>query len=196
MSVKERSDGRNRQKQIIDVSLDIIDKDGIRGLTLKKIGSSIGVSDAALLRHFRSKEEIVEAMAQKVFFENVVDEDDPSEESVEGKLSSLFRRQFAVFDSFPQSTAVLFQEDIFREYPDVRRWFITRRNERHQRIAALVKKGQSLNEIDPAIEPGAFATALMGTMRMAVMDWRDSGYSYRLEDRAEPLLDVMLKMIR
>jgi len=196
MSVKGRSDGRDRQKQIIDVSLDIIDKDGIHGLTLKKIGAAIGISDAALLRHFRSKEEIVEAMAQKVFFENVVDEDDPSEESAEGKLSSLFRRQFTIFDAFPQSTAVLFQEDIFREYPEVRKWFITRRNERQQRIAALVKKGQDLGEVDPAIDPGAFATALMGTMRMAVMDWRDSGYSYRLEDRAGPLLDVMLKMIR
>jgi TetR/AcrR family transcriptional regulator, fatty acid metabolism regulator protein len=196
MSDNERKGSRDRQKQIIEVSLAIVDKEGIHGLTLRKIGSTIGISDAALLRHFRSKEEIVEAMAQKVFFESVVKEDEHASDDIMETLSSLLKRQFEVFDSLPQSTAVLFQENIFREYPEIRNWFITRRHERQEKISALVRKGQKLGQIERSVDPEAFALIFTGAMRMTVMEWRDSGYAWKLQDRAEPLLVILLSMLR
>lgn len=196
MSDNDRKGSRERQKQIVDASLGIVDKEGIHGLTLRKIGSAIGISDAALLRHFRSKEEIVEAMAQKVFFESVVNEEGPASDDVREVLSSLLERQFEVFDSLPRSTAVLFQEDIFREYPEIREWFIKRRHERQEKISALVRKGQKLGQIERSVDPEAFALIFTGAMRMTVMEWRDSGYAWKLRDRAEPLLAILLNVSR
>ncbi|MFA5313286.1 MAG: TetR/AcrR family transcriptional regulator, partial [Methanomassiliicoccales archaeon] len=180
----------------IEAALDIIDKEGIHGLTLKKIGLAIGISDAALLRHFRSKEEIVEAMAQRVFFECIVPEEAPRSEDARTILSNLVKSQFDKFDSFPRSTAILFQEDIFREYPETRAWFIKRRNDRKERISGLIRKRQKLGHIDPSIDPDAFATIFMGAMRMEVMDWRDSGYAWNLRARADPLLEQLLGILR
>ncbi|MCE5295561.1 MAG: TetR/AcrR family transcriptional regulator [Euryarchaeota archaeon] len=196
MSETERKGSLERQNQIIEAALDIIDKEGIHSLTLKSIGSAIGISDAALLRHFRSKEEIVEATAQRVFFECVVPEETTRSDDVGTILSQLIRNQFEKFDSFPQSTAVLFQEDIFREYPEIRAWFIERRNDRKERISGLIRKRTDLGQIDRSVDPDVFATIFMGAMRMEVMEWRDSGYSWSLRSRADPLLEQLLGILR
>ncbi|QLH75005.1 MAG: TetR/AcrR family transcriptional regulator [Methanomassiliicoccales archaeon] len=196
MCERKRKGTRERQKQIIDISLKVIDKEGIQGLTLKRIASEIGISDVALLRHFSSKEEILEALAQKVFFENVVTEEEGWSEDVLSSLRSLTKRQFEAFEQCPQATAVLFQEEIFREYPKIREWFIRRRSERHAKIVNMVLKGQSTGRISPSVDPSAFATIYMGAIRMTVMEWRDSGYVWSLVDRSGPLVDMLLRVLR
>lgn len=196
MTENERMGSRDRQRQIIDTSLAIVDKEGIKGLTLRKISSEIGITDAALLKHFRSKEEIVEAMAQKVFFDNVVEEEEPRTDDPSTALHSLMSRQFEAFDRSPQSTAILFQEDIFREYPEIRAWFIKRRSERHSKISSIVARGMRSGRLPSSLDPESFATIYMGAMRMAVMEWRDSGYAWELKDRSVPLVEMMLRMLR
>ena len=48
-----------RQNQIIKESTKIIHTKGIQGLTIKNISAAIEVTEAAIYRHFKSKEEIL-----------------------------------------------------------------------------------------------------------------------------------------
>jgi TetR/AcrR family transcriptional regulator, fatty acid metabolism regulator protein len=194
MTQRKKTD--ERRKEITLTAVNIIDAEGIHALTLQRIARDIGISDVALLRHFHSKEEIVEAIAQKVFFDSTTTDEGIASNNVLETLASLLGRQFKMFDSLPQSTAILFQEDIFREYPKIKDWFIQRRQARHDQISMLVKEGQRLGQIGTSVDPDDFALIFMGAMRMAVMEWRDSGYAWKLHDRAESLQIMLLKMLR
>ena len=182
-----------RRKEIVQAAVHIIDTEGIHALTLQSIAGQLGVSDVALLRHFRSKEEIVETLAQKVFFSTVVPEMfDPNAPLVDN-LESLLDHQFAEFEAWPESTSVLFGEEILREYPAVREWFLVRRKERHNKLVHMVNTGKAAGVIWQDLDADAFATAFMGAMRMAVMDWRDGGRTSSLRSQALPLAVLLAK---
>ena len=48
-----------RQQQIIEESIKIIDDKGIQGLTIKNLSKAIGISEPGIYRHFESKTEIL-----------------------------------------------------------------------------------------------------------------------------------------
>ena len=54
------------QKKIIQESVVIIAELGIDSLTIKKIAERLNFTDAALYKHFKSKEEILEGIAHNI----------------------------------------------------------------------------------------------------------------------------------
>ena len=46
-----------RQQQIIEESINVIHSEGIQGFTIKNLSKAIGLSEAAIYRHFKSKTE-------------------------------------------------------------------------------------------------------------------------------------------
>lgn len=48
-----------RQNQIIKETIKLIHTKGIQGLTIKNISAGIGFTEAAIYRHFKSKDEIL-----------------------------------------------------------------------------------------------------------------------------------------
>jgi AcrR family transcriptional regulator len=53
----------NLKKALIEAALEIIMREGIDNLSMRSVSKKIGVSHAALYRHFKSKEELVVAIA-------------------------------------------------------------------------------------------------------------------------------------
>jgi len=58
-----------RKKEIIDISLRIVDKRGIKGLTVARIAKEAGFVESALYRHFRSKKEIISLILDSVLLD-------------------------------------------------------------------------------------------------------------------------------
>ena len=54
----------DRQKEIIEVSLNLIAGKGIQGLTIKNISKEIGISEPAIYRHYENKIQILIALLE------------------------------------------------------------------------------------------------------------------------------------
>ncbi|MDD1771867.1 MAG: TetR/AcrR family transcriptional regulator [Methanomassiliicoccales archaeon] len=179
-----------RKAQVLGTALKIVHQSGISALTLRQIANDVGVSEAALFRHFKSKEDIVNALAIKVFEENqfVPRGDGPWE-----TLQNMMTWQLALFQDNPMHTSVLFQEDLFRDFPVVKERFDLRRRSRSSLINQLVKGGQSDGTFSPEVDGEAFAILFMGSIRMAVLEWRQANFSYDLRSNGPPLLYLLRK---
>jgi AcrR family transcriptional regulator len=59
LMVKKRENTEVRQQQIIDAAGSLIFKYGSEHLTVKKIAAEVGISEAAIYRHFKSKKSIL-----------------------------------------------------------------------------------------------------------------------------------------
>jgi AcrR family transcriptional regulator len=60
---------RLTRDRIVDEALALVDREGADALTLRNLGAALGVDPTAVYRHFRDKDEILLAMADRLFGE-------------------------------------------------------------------------------------------------------------------------------
>lgn len=187
-----RMKGEARRSQILDAALGIVHAKGIHSLTLRELADNVGVSEAALFRHFKSKEDIVDSLASTVFDSNQFF---PHGEGPWEALENMLVWQLENFQNNPLHTSILFQEDIFREFPSVKERFDLRRSSRSSLIRQLVREGQGAGVFSADADGEAFSLLLMGALRLAVLEWRHSGFSYDLRDKAPAMLHLLKKCL-
>src|SRR5665647_2824522 len=166
----ERKNTQTRREEALIVAMTIIHKEGIHNLTLRRVAEGLGISEAALFRHFKDKEDLIDLLASKVFDQYMIRE--------------------------PEATSVLFQEEIFREYPAVKERFDKRRHQRADRIARMVRNAQAKRQVARDVDPEVFALIYMGAMRNAVMEWRSEGCASDLLSKAAPLHSHLVRILQ
>jgi AcrR family transcriptional regulator len=88
-------EGRARlsKRAVVDRALKLADTDGLDALTIRKLAQDLGVTPMALYWHFRSKDDLLEGMAEQVWGEIDVhiDPSVPWWAQLQGGLESLIR---------------------------------------------------------------------------------------------------------
>lgn len=92
----EEPDGerpRLSKRTVTDRALKLADAGGLDALTVRKLAQDLGVTPMALYWHFRSKEDLLEGMAERIWDEIDVDVDPkaPWHAQLRGMLESLVR---------------------------------------------------------------------------------------------------------
>jgi TetR/AcrR family transcriptional regulator, tetracycline repressor protein len=84
---------RLSKRAVVDRALKLADADGLDALTIRKLAQDLGVTPMALYWHFRSKEDLLEGMAEQVWseIEVRVDPSVPWWAQLQGGLESLLR---------------------------------------------------------------------------------------------------------
>jgi AcrR family transcriptional regulator len=78
-----------RRAQLAEAALRLLADKGVAGLTAKNLGASVGISDAAVFKHFANKAAIVDAAIAR-FAELLVDENLPREGPALDRLGAFF----------------------------------------------------------------------------------------------------------
>jgi AcrR family transcriptional regulator len=109
MAARERSE--IRREQIIDAALRVVAEDGLGRFTTAAIAKVVGVTDAALFRHFESKEAIVLAAIDRI--ERVLFADFPPryEDPLE-RLGAFFLARVRAVSALPGVADVMFSEQL------------------------------------------------------------------------------------
>ena len=104
-----------RQAEIVDAALKLIAEQGIRHLTIRNLSTAIGVTEAALYRHFPGKTEIIQAMVSR-FEEDV---DDIGELRGWAAIEAALIRRTELVLAKPDLARVLFAEELFKDSPEI-----------------------------------------------------------------------------
>jgi TetR/AcrR family transcriptional regulator, tetracycline repressor protein len=104
-------EGRARlsKRAVVDRALKLADADGLDALTIRKLARDLGVTPMALYWHFRSKEDLLEGMAEQVWGEIEVNVDPsvPWWAQLQGGLESLLR----VLRAHPSAPQLLLEHE-------------------------------------------------------------------------------------
>jgi AcrR family transcriptional regulator len=110
--------GGNLQKrtEIADAALHIIGTQGIAELTMANLAKELGVSNGAPFRHFKSRDEILEAVARRV--EELVGETfpDPDLPPLE-RLAGLFRARTEILGKEAGIARLIFSDQFTKALP-------------------------------------------------------------------------------
>ncbi len=187
----------DRQKEIIEVSLNLIANKGIQGLTIKNISREIGISEPAIYRHYENKIQILIALLDqfrmtsgKLFREVSELPVGPVE-----KIDQLFRRHFQVFSENTSWVAVIFAEEIFRNEPILMNKIGDIVNQNDILFQLILKEGQETGEIRNDVRVEHLSIIAMGALRLFVKKWQYSLYDFNLINEGTKFLNSIKKVI-
>jgi len=188
----------DRQKEIINVSLELISEHGIQGLTIKNLSKKIGISEPAIYRHFDNKVEILSALLDffrqnnECFFEREVKENIPAPE----KIGSIMMNHFRVFSDNPSLVSVIFAEEIFRNEAALSDKVSSIMEYNSSVIKTILNEGQIAGTIRNDISAEHMILIALGALRLFVKKWQLTGMQSNLVKEGEDLSSTLLKLIK
>ncbi len=187
-----------RQIEIMEAASNRIDQHGIQNLTTKSLAADIGLSEPALYRHFKGKNEILLSLLQyfKMEMQKRIESVSFPENEIAGEqLRKIFESQLKTFANKPSIVSVIFAESIFHYDESLSNEVSEIMNFMHGIVKANIENGQKEEYYSKMLNPGTITTIITGGMRMAVMKWKLSGNKSDVVKDGMIVLNGILKMI-
>jgi|JI6StandDraft_1071083.scaffolds.fasta_scaffold02228_4 TetR/AcrR family fatty acid metabolism transcriptional regulator len=188
-----------RQIEIMQAATQRIDKNGIQDLTIKNLAADLNLSEAALYRHFKSKNDILLGLlnyfiqVMKLRLSAIIDQEGLSAEDI---LKQVFDSQLRSFVKNPAIVSVIFSEGIFQFNKDLNGKVMEMMELMQTNIQSVVAKGIDAGQIRGQIGASTITTIIMGSMRMTVLKWKLSGHKSKLIQDGSSVLSGILSMIK
>lgn len=194
----KNKDFTERQIEIIEAATLRIDKFGIQELTIKNLASDLSLSEAALYRHFKSKNEILLGLLTYFILEMnerlaAIIED--KEKQPSELLKKIFVSQLNTFVQKPAIVSVIFSEGIFQFNKELSEKITAMMALMQKNIYALIVRGQNEGVYGKLLGADTITTIIMGSMRMVVLKWKLSGNKSNLVNDGKKVLNGLLKML-
>jgi len=187
-----------RQQQIIEESINIIDKKGIQGLTIKNLSKAIGISEPGIYRHFESKTEILLSILNN--FKEMAEMLSGMMKGFEGtaieKISFMFSRMLDLFSETPSMVSVIFSEEIFKNEELLKLKITEVLNLHAKTIESIIAKGQEENNVRKDIELKTLALIIMGSLRLLVKRWDLNSHNFNLNNEGGKLIESFDKILK
>ncbi len=187
-----------RQKQILDKSIGIIHSEGIQGFTIKNLSKAIGFTEAAIYRHFKSKNEILCAVLDNftgklLEFITTMDEDESN--SLE-KIKMVYEKLSTTFTNKPAYVSVIFSEEIFKNNNTLSKKVGKILKLNNDAFKSIIEAGQKNNEITKDIDSQELTLMTMGAFRLMVKNWKMCDFSFVLKEHSEKLYKSIETLIK
>lgn len=129
----------NTKERILEEALKLFAQSGYMGTSMNDIAAKLGVTKAALYKHYKSKQEILDSIVEKM---NQMDRERVKEyEMPEGTMEEVIRSyQTTAFDKIRQFTIVQFLHWTQEEFPCCFRKMLTLEQYRDSEMAKLYQK--------------------------------------------------------
>lgn len=187
-----------RQQQIMDESIKIIDDKGIQGLTIKNLSKAIGISEPGIYRHFESKTEILLSILNN--FKEMAEMLSGLMKDFEGtafeKIDFMFSRMLDMFSETPSMVSVIFSEEIFKNEELLKLKITEVLNMHAQTIEYIITKGQEENNVRKDIEVKTLALIIMGSLRLLVKRWDLNNHNFDLNNEGSKLIKGLDKILK
>ena len=186
-----------RQQQIIEESIKIIDEKGIQGLTIKNLSKAIGISEPGIYRHFESKTEILLSILNnfKEMANMLSEMMETLEISAIEKIRFMFSKMLELFSETPSMVSVIFSEEIFKNEEVLKIKIVEILNLHAQTLENIISKGQSAKNIRQDIDEKSLALLAMGSLRLLVKKWDMNNHNFNLSREGNKLIDVLSKIL-
>ncbi|MCC7524529.1 MAG: TetR/AcrR family transcriptional regulator [Chitinophagaceae bacterium] len=187
-----------RQIEIMEAATTRISRYGIQNLTIKTLAEDIGLSEPALYRHFKSKNEILLSLLEyfKAEMQNRIQFIPfKKEDTYAERLRLIFNSQLQTFTNKPAIVSVIFAESIFHFDESLSSKVAEIMDMMQDYVKANITKGQEAGQYNKLIGASTLTTIIIGGMRMTVLKWKLSKHKSNLVKDGKTILDGMLKMI-
>jgi AcrR family transcriptional regulator len=181
-----------RQKQIINAVQQLIVKYGSEHVTVKRVAKAVGISEAAIYRHFKSKRDILLLLADHIE-ENLVGDvafTSTAEESSLVGISAIMHDHISAIEQRHGIAHQVISEIVSLGDKKLNQRFFEIVSKYINRLSGLITVCVESGELRQDIDPRVAATQLYGMIQGLVDMWALSNFSFNLTERYEPLWEL------
>lgn len=192
--MRTRKRAEERKSEIVEAALRLADKVGPDRLATAQIADAVGLTQAALFRHFPKKQDMWEAVAARIgekFQQRwLAIERSPADPL--DRLRGIVAAQLKLIQSVPAIPAILFSRELHVENRGLRVIFAEFMKSFHLRVERLIAAAQRDGMLRGDIEPKDAAFLVIGLVQGLVLRWSLSGRGFDLPAEGDRLLSVQL----
>jgi AcrR family transcriptional regulator len=187
----ERLKTEDRKEQIVIEAMKIIHDNGYMGLSIRELARKVNISEAAIYRHFISKEDIILGILGKmrefgerllVELNNVTD--------VKQKLRTFILFHMEFFESLPEITSIIFSDEIVNVNKRISSNMMEMIKMRQEMLKIIISQGIEQGYIIN-VNSDDISTMIQGYIRLTVSKWKHSGFAFSLKDKCAQFFDTL-----
>ncbi len=190
--VKTRKPAAERKAQIIDEAMRLAAELGPDRMTTQKLADAVGITQAAIFRHFPNKSEIWQAVANRIvsampakLFE--------SNEPAALRLHAVVKRQFEFIEKTPAIPAILYSRELHAENEALREQFSGMVNRRQALFARLFSEAIETGDFSTELNANDAANLALALIQGLAMRWSMEKRSFDLVAEGTRLFELQLK---
>jgi len=185
-----------RQKEIINASLEIISQQGMQNLTMKTLAQRINVTDGAIYRHFKSKEEIITAIADlfKLYSTETLNQILSTPQLGIQKVEEFFLGRCRLFSENKGFVLIMFPDEAFTGFEPLQRKIRETMHAHKEMLIQAFNEGQQEGIIRD-IESEHLFMVVMGALRLLITRWKASGFAFDLTTEGSKLWNSLEKLL-
>lgn len=186
-----------RQEEIIAAAGQLITESGYVKLTTKRLAERMQFSEAALYRHFSSKQDILEKMLEQLTasvqerMELVAREGELPDQ----RLRAMFDSHFTYFKAHPEYLMAIFATNFLERSPAIDERTKNLMEVMHGYLKGVVGDGQKAGLFTGAVPTDMLVHIIMGTFRLHMLQWRMSNKTIDVKRDGNKLMDAVLTLI-
>lgn len=188
----------DRQLEIIEAAGRIMTDAGVGGLTTKELSNEMSFSEAALYRHFSSKEQIIVTMLEYVAMR--MDEEYAASlsvnESAEQKFKIIFQVQFTFFSNNPHFVVAVFSDGLLEASQLINKAILKIMAVKVKHLEPVIAEGQKVGLFKKAVSTEEMMHVVMGSIRHFMYKWRVANFEFDIEREGDEMIDSLLKLIK
>jgi len=184
-----------RKEQIITESIKIIHENGFPSLSIRELAGRVGISEPAIYRHFKSKDDIIMGILDKMqeFGQQIEQQLQHVDGELE-KIKQLILLQLTYFEKNQALTTIMLSEEVFHLNKKLKRKLEIITATRYRLLVDLIQTAQDKNIIINE-DVDNLASLVMGSIRMIIFQWKLKDYQFSLTQRGKAIVETMMKML-
>lgn len=194
MAVRERKSADARKLQIVETTITLAADIGPDRLTTQMLAESIGISQAAIFRHFPTKSDIWNGVAQHigVMLKKNSALNHASTALPQDQLRALVSSQLAFIQKTPAIPAILFSRELHSKNEPMRLFFCTLMEGRKAMFAALIQQEIEQGRFAPSLNAEDGAWLILSLIQGLAMRWSLNARNFDLEAEGKRLLELQI----
>ncbi|MEA1871144.1 MAG: TetR/AcrR family transcriptional regulator [Candidatus Bipolaricaulota bacterium] len=192
-----RKSSAERQQEIVQAVLDLIAEQGVQGVTMARIADRVGITEAALYRHFRGKMEIVAATIDTTFDElwAMLTASAGSGTTCE-MLKNVLIAHLRFIEKRPGMARILFSDEVHFNSPALRKKLFQRGEQVASFVAGLLHAGSAAGELQANLDVKNATVLYRGIVQAQVLLWAHTEKKGGLANSAAGIWTLYEKAIR
>lgn len=190
-----RLNTEQRQEMIIDEAIKIIHTSGYQSLSIRELAKQVKISEPAIYRHFLNKEDIILGILNRmVDFDHLLEKDILKQKTTQDKINHFILFHFSFLEKKKEMTSVLFAEDMFDQSEILRQRLMFIIQKRKNLLNTILQEFRTKGKI-AEIDNKDLITLILGLIRMIVLEWRLSNFTFSLSERGKSIIKTLDKLI-
>jgi AcrR family transcriptional regulator len=167
----ERMESPLRREQIAEAALALVVEQGLGAVTVRRVAEAVGISAAALYRHYKNKGDILQAVLEEhheMHMANI------RKARAEGKtpldaLRLLYAMVMKLVERYRALPVVFLSDILWFEEPRLKELKMAHHHAMRETLVDLITQGQAQGEIRTDIRPGELFVHYLGLIAMPAL---------------------------